>query len=43
MLLNFVNSSDNLDNINDDNKKRINKKEGKKRKLMFKSLSIDLL
>jgi hypothetical protein len=33
MLLNFVNSSDNLDNIIDDNKKRINKKEGKKKKI----------
>jgi hypothetical protein len=32
MLLNFANSSDNLDNINDDSKKRINKKEGKKKK-----------
>ena len=32
MLLNFVNSSDNLDNIKDNNKKRINEKEGKKKK-----------
>ena len=32
MLLNFVNSNDNSDNINDNDKKIINKKEGKKKK-----------
>ena len=32
MLLNFVNSNDNLDNKNDNDKKIINKKEGKKKK-----------
>lgn len=31
MLLNFANNSDNLDNIKDNNKKRINEKEGKKK------------